>query len=454
MFPILAPHLPETNASATPWMEDDAQASVSGRLAVRDPGMTDSIANFARLARELSRGGKPLILAGASCRAAAQCAQRAGYVPVVFDDFLDRDLLQSAICFPSSALAQWIDRIAEVIPHAAAMVAGGIENRPDVLDGLQNAKFKLGVDRNSMQALRDPRRWQRWATESGLLFPATRWPEQGPPSPTDTATSRHAWLIKSMHSAGGLGVSLWDPCINPPALPSTTQFWQERLTGVSVGVSYLATSSGNHCLGAANAWEHPWPWSPTPYIYRGSVSPFPIEQSAWVRFNAFGERVRRETGIRGLWGADWILATDGWWLLEINPRWSASMELLDAGGSIPWVELHVRAIQDDRLDAKLAEHASQGALHLPPRAMAKTIVYATSDWSLTDEDLAWMWERRWRFEGPDGLVGSGFADIPATADRLMRGTPVLSCLAQGPDIAAAQAAIGVRVREVMVRMGE
>jgi predicted ATP-grasp superfamily ATP-dependent carboligase len=180
----------------------------------------------------------------------------------------------------------------------------------------------------------------------------------------------------------------------------------------------------------------------------------PIERSAWGRLNAFGERVRRETGVRGLWGADWILDAEGWWLLEINPRWSASMELLDAGWSTPLVELHVRAILDDALDAKLAEHASQMAASPPQPARVKTIVYATSDWSLTEEDLEWMWERRWRFAGPDGVDGSGFADIPATADRLMRGTPVLSCLAQGPDVAAAQAAIGERVRELLTRMGE
>jgi predicted ATP-grasp superfamily ATP-dependent carboligase len=349
--------------------------------------------------------------------------------------------------------SEWIDRIAQIVPNAVAMIAGGMENRPDLLQGLYHVQFMLGVDRSGMQALRDPRRWQRWASESGLLFPATLWPEQGPPSRTDMATSHHAWLTKSTHSAGGLGVASWDPRVDPTAPSSTTQLWQQHLSGISVGVSYLATSSANHCLGAASAWNRPWPWSPTPFIYRGSVGPFPIEPSAVLRLNEFGERVRRETGIRGLWGADWIVGADGWWLLEINPRWSASMELLDAGTSIPWVELHVRALQGDTLDAKLAEHAEQRTSRLPDRAWAKTIVYATSDWSLADEDLAWMWERRWRFAGPDGLDGSGLADIPPTADRLMRGTPVLSCMAQGPDVASVEAALGERVHEVLARMG-
>ncbi|MFN7731029.1 MAG: ATP-grasp domain-containing protein [Pirellula sp.] len=415
--------------------------------------MTDPNANLARLARALSRGEQPLILAGASCRAAAQCARRAGYVPVVFDDFQDRDLLECAICFPCSALLEWSNRIAQTIPHAVAMIAGGMENRPELMMGLQNAQFKLGVEPGSLQVLRDPRRWQRWASESGLLFPATRWHEQGPPSREDMATSHPAWLTKSTHSAGGLGVASWDPRVDPPAPSTRSLLWQQHLSGISVGVSYLATSSENHCLGAASAWYRTWPWAPTPFIYRGSVGPFPIEPSAALRLNAFGERVRRETGIRGLWGADWMVGADGWWLLEINPRWSASMELLDAGASIPWVELHVRALQGDTIAAKLAEHAAQRPSRLPDRAWAKTIVYAISDWSLDEEDLAWMWERRWRFAGPDGLDGSGFADIPATADRLMRGTPVLSCLAQGPDVASAEDSLGERVSEVLARMG-
>lgn len=393
-----------------------------------------------------------MILAGASCRAAAQCAQRAGYVPVVFDDFQDRDLIECAICFPCSAFSEWIDRIAPMVPHAVAMIAGGMENRPDLILGLQNAKFHLGVDPGSMQVLRDPRCWQRWASESGLLFPETRWPEQGPPGHSDAAESHPTWLTKSTCSAGGLGVASWDPRIDPPAPSSTTQLWQQRLSGISVGVSYLATSSANHGLGAASAWDRTWPWSATPFLYRGSVGPFPIDPSTEVRLNDFGERVRRETGIRGLWGADWMVNADGWWLLEINPRWSASMELLDAGASIPWVELHVRALLGDALDAKLAEHAAQRTSHLPNRARAKAIVYATSDWSLADEDVAWMWERRWRFAGPDGLDGSGFADIPATADRLVRGVPVLSCMAQGPDVASVEAAVGERVNEVLARM--
>jgi predicted ATP-grasp superfamily ATP-dependent carboligase len=55
-----------------------------------------------------------------------------------------------------------------------------------------------------------------------------------------------------------------------------------------------------------------------------------LSRVEWAALDGFAERVACHANWLGLWQADFIRKNDRWYLLEINPRWTASMELLDA----------------------------------------------------------------------------------------------------------------------------
>jgi predicted ATP-grasp superfamily ATP-dependent carboligase len=127
--------------------------------------------------------------------------------------------------------------------------------------------------------------------------------------------------------------------------------------------------------------------------------------------------VRVATGLRGWVQFDLIEASDGQlWLLEINPRWAAGMELLvDTGRTNP-VEAHLRAF---------GLSAGSNYVAPPPESQvscaAKAILYAPAPLELTDRLVAELQQF------------AGIADIPADSARgqvIEQGHPLLTVKAR------------------------
>lgn len=89
-------------------------------------------------------------LFGASCRAAAQAAKRAGLDKVyAWDEFLDADLAHVATVAP---LAQWYQEQTEPIidlRNCMVVLCGGMENKPQLIDRLTDLGAVAGTTGNS-----------------------------------------------------------------------------------------------------------------------------------------------------------------------------------------------------------------------------------------------------------------------------------------------------------------
>jgi predicted ATP-grasp superfamily ATP-dependent carboligase len=85
----------------------------------------------------------------------------------------------------------------------------------------------------------------------------------------------------------------------------------------------------------------------------------------------FAKTVAQSTGIRGLWQADFQIDPQGQlWLLEINPRWSASMELHEILQGYSWITEHVRILCDGASECAPSPASPAG------QQVAKGILYA------------------------------------------------------------------------------
>ena len=93
---------------------------------------------------------KRLILVGASVRACAASAVKAGFAPEAFDLFADADL--RALC-PTTCLVNGYGNLNTVFSAAPEpwMYTGGLENRPRLIDRLALLRPLWGI---SGQALR------------------------------------------------------------------------------------------------------------------------------------------------------------------------------------------------------------------------------------------------------------------------------------------------------------
>jgi predicted ATP-grasp superfamily ATP-dependent carboligase len=126
---------------------------------------------------------------------------------------------------------------------------------------------------------------------------------------------------------------------------------------------------------------------------------------------ALADVVTQEFGLVGLNGIDFIARNGVPYPIEVNPRYSASMELVERAGVPSIFEVHARACQGD--------------LPVAPAPLAhvhgKAIVFARREAVLGDT-RPWL-ERGW------------FGDIPHPGERIHRNRPICTVFATGKDVA-------------------
>jgi predicted ATP-grasp superfamily ATP-dependent carboligase len=230
------------------------------------------------------------------------------------------------------------------------------------------------------------------------------------------------------------------------------EYLQEWIEGINIGATFCSGELGVRLLGVARslvAAEYP---GPLPFIYRGNIAPWVVSEGVREQLLDFASLVTEETGLRGLWQADFVWQEEGLeegllWLLEINPRWSASMELHDLvqrvggeGGSL--VRSHLRALVGE-VEVQLGGGEREAGV-----MYGKGIVYAPEDLELREEVQRRLWEMRW--DGVRVIADSArfrLADIPSAPReieedgsqvigelaglKIERGMPIVSVLVAG-----------------------
>ena len=338
---------------------------------------------------------------GASCRAAAQSAARAGCTRILaWDDFLDADLLEIA---QAESLADFPEDSPQGLAELQGIplvLCGGMENRPDFIQRRIDRGMLCGVTGDMLRQLRSLVSWQRWASESRIGWPTT---VQDLSDPRLDSVRSESWMLKPVGRAGGVHVRaiaslegldrVANLGLDPGSLTSNLWYLQEYVPGISIGVSYCTGSNGNtgsnwntqsseppktRIVGIARSILSEELDAPLPWIYRGSLAPYSVSPSVRASLERFATTVAQSTGIRGLWQADFQIDPNGQlWLLEINPRWSASMELHELLQGYSWITEHVRILCDGASKSVPSPGSPAG------QQVAKGIVYAPHEMHLS-----------------------------------------------------------------------
>src|SRR5260370_26812283 len=114
-----------------------------------------------------------LLLFGASTRAAAFSALRAGLRPCCHDLFADADL--QARCAVTRLRGKYphdfLDRIDSAVAGPWAYT-GGLENWPALVHRMARRRTLWGNDKDALRRARDPGMWSACARAAGLPVPA------------------------------------------------------------------------------------------------------------------------------------------------------------------------------------------------------------------------------------------------------------------------------------------
>ncbi len=336
----------------------------------------------------------PIVIVGASARAAAHSAMRAGFAPIALDLFADRDL--SAVCrtiqIPSPDYAAHLPALMASIEPCPWIYTGALENWPHLVDELAAARPLLGICGQSLARLRNAQIWTDTLAQAG--FDVLRVCDE---VPTD---DQLRWLVKPRKSGGGYGIRE-----NAGESPNSDIYFQEYASGGAFGATFIARGSECELVGVAQAFTESRAGSD--WIYAGGIAPAEISHAHTATLIRLGDTLASEFGLRGLFCVDFVCDEHGRIRpVEINPRYSASMELHEHTTGRALIAEHVRCFGIDPPDRPDFECS---------RFAAKRVLYA--DFPIVAPE-AWPWHE-------------DVADIPAPGVKINLDEPILTVFALG-----------------------
>jgi predicted ATP-grasp superfamily ATP-dependent carboligase len=161
----------------------------------------------------------------------------------------------------------------------------------------------------------------------------------------------------------------------------------------------------------------------------------PDQQTALVDI---GRLLAEEFGVEGLFGVDLIVAAEGVWTIEVNPRYTASVEVLERVCGFNAIGLQIAACRDARITPVERSSVSSAG---------KLILYAEKTCEVTAEKSAALARLN---------AGQGrpvVADVPRTGTWIERGQPALSLLADGRDALTVRESLRARSADVRAELG-
>ncbi|MFM8984784.1 MAG: ATP-grasp domain-containing protein [Planctomycetia bacterium] len=377
-----------------------------------------------------------LVVIGASCRAFAASAAAAGWRVHAADLFgdLDLDAVTAASVrvrdMPGGYPAALVDAVRS-FPPAPVCYVGAVENHPEVIRAIAADRRLLGSPPEALAAVRDPWSLRELVRTVGLDFPDLRRSPDG--LPTDGS-----YLRKPLAGAGGRGIVPWDSAADAAAVAC---HWQRRVVGEAWSAAYVTSAGGGRLIGASlQLTGRPWCHA-RPFAYCGSVDvPLAMVPGRLRDRLAALAPALAGCGLRGVVGVDFLVDAAGTpWVVEVNPRPTASMELLERASGESIAAAHVSACGGRPPSAG----ATPGSAGL---RQAKAVIYAPRQLRVDEAAVTRLLGLRTLWSA--AADRPAIADIPRPEGCIPAGGPICTVFAAAPAAPAAVAELQRRAAAI------
>jgi len=363
-----------------------------------------------------------VLLAGISVRALAESAARAGVRVTALDAYGDLDLRRVArvTTLPRDASGKFdqlaVARFSRDIDAKMVSYVSSFENTPEAVEILGKGRTLLGNSPAVLRRVRHPFALARSLPKLGLFTPEVR--ASAPP-----AGNERRWLLKPRRSGGGHGIVRWTKGMVVPRASVV----QERIRGAAGSIIFAADGHSIVPLALTRQLSGDGVFGASGFAYCGSILE-PHAPALLANAIDLASSITRAFGLRGACGIDFIARGDTPYAIEVNPRPTASMELVErATGRSIWLA-HV---------AGCMGHLPLRAVDAPKLAYGKAVLYARRSLVLGDTT-------HW-------LADDDVRDIPAPGELIARGSPICTIFARGRTSADCYAAL---VRRARIRFAE
>jgi uncharacterized protein len=348
----------------------------------------------------------------------AESAVRCGSDVVAVDFFGDRDQARAAESYALGRdlglplTASGLGRAARRFDVDAVAYTANVENHPSVLRAFVSRGLTvLGNDERALRDVRDWRMLREFCRDAGIRHPETLLAGE-----ESLARPGVRWLRKRVRSGGGHGVRRWRG-----GRLDDAHLLQAEVEGRVASASFVADGRsarvfalteqlvGDRRLGAR---RRAWCGNILPLEPQGPTAERLLAEVARMASLLAG-RFR----LHGVNGLDLIVRREpdgelAAHLIEVNPRYTASMELAEDAGGGSVFAMHAAGVEG-RLPAEKELTA------LPSRYVGKAVLFTRRDVVAPDTDL---WLER------------GVRDVPQAGAPVRAGHPVCTVVALGaPD---------------------
>ena len=386
-----------------------------------------------------------MLIVGGSTRAAAWSALRAGLQPVCADLFADVDLREIADVISPRDYPDSLAVDLAGVRSDGWFYTGALENRPDLIDSLlmtaKNRGELWGTPPPALRIIRDPVRLRETLHRAG--FPTLDL-QVGSAPPCDGR-----WMQKPLHSAGGRGVRIWDEA-SARLSTSESVYYQRFQRGESLSALFHASDHDLFFLGMCRSLTDSFRSNaPGPNMYCGTIGPL-VASLSESSFDATTARQSLEQahalaacGLRGLFGIDLIRDEYGTpWVVEVNPRYTASVEILELASRQPLIFPPDREIDHSKTSA--FSRSSSPDRSPAKRIVAKQVLYAPR--KLIAPDFS-----SWRGT-PSVWQVPIVADLPVPGSLIDATWPICTVMAEGINEAECQQQLQARVDQTWDRI--
>jgi predicted ATP-grasp superfamily ATP-dependent carboligase len=259
---------------------------------------------------------------------------------------------------------------------------------------------------NSPQTMRAVRRWPDLFArleQAGFSVPETIF------DPMDGIDLSRKWLVKPLLSGGGRGVDFW----RQRTFAEKRSMLQQYVPGKACSASFVANGSDAVLIGISELIGIDR-FGVRGFRYCGSVLPLPeilepeTGKAVLEQVRRISTFLAREFELTGVNGFDFVLNGKQVSLIEVNPRYCASMELVERAYNLRVFHLHMEAVVDGRLPEFKLE------LHLDSRKFfGKGVLFSERDCIAPE-----------MFEDP----ASDLRDVPMAGEKIHAGGPICTLL--------------------------
>ena len=368
------------------------------------------------------RGQASLLVIALSARPYVEAAKRAGYAVTAIDGFADKQTIEFAdktiiVDFDSSgfkadALLSAVQKL-DAIQYLGFVYGSGLDAQPELLAKIASIIPLIGNSAASVKAVK---------TASSFFSALKRCNIAYPPVFDSLPASNHAdvYLRKFAGGCGGTHIKLAGKNDELAA----NHYYQQHVDGRSVSLLFLANGAQADVVGFNEQWLSPS--EEIPFRYGGAVSHIALPQLIQQQLIEAAKRLTVTFGLFGLNSLDAVVEGDVVYVLEINPRLSATFDLYENAG-LNLMELHVNA---SLMQLEASSYCNQPVV----QSKAHAIVYAPFDMVIPAS-----------FDWPDWAV-----DTPQLGDQSVKvGAPICTVIAHADVADSAKQFAQTRVRMLL-----